>query len=149
MTIVQRSPHSSINFYAASERLPRYLLGPRGSSYKVTETALTEALGTDKPYWDWLGEKVKPDQINKSGGHSGVPDPSLSNLKPDENGLVHRPELEIFRLGMVGGGKVNGSALPFGQYAHALLKASTDDARLSMEQIAPGFDNCGRRCWRW
>lgn len=97
------------------ERFPKYLLGPKGSSYNVAETALTEALGTEKSYWDWLAERVRPEHIS-NGTYSSVPDPGAwGHLKVDGDGLVKRPEMEIFSIGMVGGGKVNGSSLPFGK----------------------------------
>lgn len=146
---------SAFDFYAASERFPRYLLGPNGASYDVTKTPLNEALGTDKPYWDWLAVKIKPEDIGKGSGvgYSGVPDPkSWSHLKPDADGLIKRPELENFGLGMVGGGKVSGSALPFGECTYAPIHTwlvQLTQTRLSLGQAPHWRYRCGRRRWCW
>lgn len=106
-----------MDVYAASERFPKSLLGPKGASYDVMETAWQEAMGTNKSRWDWLSEKVNPEHIiNNDVGYSGVPDPKRWNyLQPDSEGLIKRPELDNFSLAMVGGGKVSGSSLPFGK----------------------------------
>lgn len=93
------------------------MLGPKGASYDATETAWQEAIGSRKPRWEWIAERVNPSQIsNDSVGYSGVPDvTNWAYLKPDANGKISRPELETFSLAMIGGGKVSGAAHPFGR----------------------------------
>ena len=78
---------------------------------------MQETLGIKKAWWDWAAERVRPDQISNDGvGYSGVADPkNWAHLKLDAEGLITRPELANFSLGMVGGGKISGSALPFGE----------------------------------
>ncbi|KAJ5456732.1 O-methyltransferase [Penicillium desertorum] len=116
-----------MDVYSASERFPKSLLGPKGASYDVAETALQEALGTPKSRWDWLSERVRPDQITNDGvGYSGVADPqNWTHLQPDSDGLIKRPELDNFGLAMVGGGKVSGAALPFDYPWDELPKGAT------------------------
>nr|BBL33419.1 putative methyltransferase [Lachnum palmae] len=105
----------NLDLYTAAERLPKYLLGPKGASYSVTEAAWHEAIGTKKPRWDWLAERVSPSEIQNDGiGYPGVPDSSQwAHLKPDADGKVARPELEIFGPAMVGGGRATGPSQPF------------------------------------
>lgn len=107
---------SHLDIYTVSDRLPRYLLGPKGHSYDVCETSFQEALGTAKPRWDWLAERVSPKEITNDGiGYPGVPNPNnWLHLSPDADGKIPRPELDTFSLAMVGGGKVSAASHPFG-----------------------------------
>ena len=107
---------SHLDIYTVSDRLLRYLLGPKGHSYNVCETSFQEALGTVKPRWDWLAERVSPKEITNDGiGYPGVPDPNnWLYLSPDADGKIPRPELDTFSLAMVGGGKVSAASHPFG-----------------------------------
>lgn len=111
---------SNLDLYTASDHLPAYLLGEKGASYRVDETAFQEALGTPKPRWDWLEEKLPLEALSAKGvGYPGLP--SLRKTRKGQNGnageqtLVARPELETFGLAMLGGGKVFGAAHPYGQ----------------------------------
>jgi hypothetical protein len=81
------------------------------------ETAWHEALGTSKPRWEWLAEKIDPKKIQNEGvGYPGVPDPNLfAHYTPGADGKIPRPELELFGLGMVGGGRSQSAAQPYGQ----------------------------------
>lgn len=91
-------------------------MGPKGASYKVEETPFQNAVGTDKPLWEWMAEKLPPDQVVSDGpGYPGVPDLSKYDILPDHQGLVSRPELGNFALAMVGGGKTSGTAHAFGR----------------------------------
>lgn len=103
------------DIYTSAERLPKHLLGPQGASYSVTETAWHEALGTSKSRWEWLAEKIDPNEIQNDGvGYPGVPDPSLfAPYTPDADGKIPRPELELFGLGMVGGGRSQSASQPY------------------------------------
>lgn len=116
---------SNYDLYTASDHLPKYLLSDKGASYDVTETAFQNAIGTTKPRWDWLAEKKSPDQVSPGSGvgYPGIPSAANANLKPDNNGLVTRPELEDFGLAMIGGGKTSGAAHPFGQWSKTTLTA--------------------------
>ena len=108
----------NLDLYTASDQLPKYLLGEKGHSYKVNETAWQDAVGTSKPRWDWLEEKHSLDDLIVS---SGAGYPGLPSLKQREvNGaskesLASRPELEVFGLAMLGGGLVFGAAHPYGK----------------------------------
>lgn len=108
---------SNFDLYTASDHLPKYLLSKKGASYDVTETPFQMAVGTTKPRWDWLAERVSPDQVSPQDGRSGypgIPSAANANLKSDKHGLVTRPELDNFGLAMIGGGKTSGAAHPFG-----------------------------------
>ncbi|KAL1850966.1 hypothetical protein Daus18300_012757 [Diaporthe australafricana] len=73
------------------------------------------AMGTDKPLFDWLSEKLPPSQIVSDGpGYPGVPDTSNWDISPDSEGLVNRPELGNFALAMVAGGTTSGAAHAYG-----------------------------------
>lgn len=101
--------------YAASEHFPRYIVSPKGKSYKAEETAFQNAMGSDKPVWDWMTERLPSDQVISDGpGYPGVPDLSKCGVAFDHKGLVGRPELENFALAMLGGGKASGAAHAFG-----------------------------------
>ena len=137
----------------ASERLPKYLLGPNGASYDAAETPWQEAMGTRKPKWDWLAERVDPSQISNDGvGYPGVPDvSSWAHLKQDANGKVSRPELENFGPAMIGAGKVSGAAHPFGRtpLEHLSMRdtvPSNTFYRLFMGRFASWRNRC--RCRR-
>ncbi|KAL8996752.1 MAG: hypothetical protein Q9169_003823 [Polycauliona sp. 2 TL-2023] len=99
-----------------------YLLGSKGGSFDVCETALQESLGIDVPLWEWMAKKIPIDQIQGDGpGYPSVPDVASCNLEPDEEGLVFRPELNNFALAMAGGGKTSGAAHAFGGFVLQLL----------------------------
>lgn len=148
--------NSNLDPYTASDRLPTTLLDPhKGPSYKVEETAFQDAVGTTKARWEWLEEKISPDEILNTGvGYPGMPRPMKQNVnksltkeavngsatkegvngsatKEDVNGsaakdTVSRPELEIFGLAMLGGGRVFGAAHPYGEIAPPEADASPD-----------------------
>lgn len=52
-----------------------------------------------------MAERIPPQQISPEigVGYPGVPSATDVNVKPDAEGLVARPELEIFTLAMIGG----------------------------------------------
>ncbi|KAI1367012.1 S-adenosyl-L-methionine-dependent methyltransferase [Xylaria arbuscula] len=103
-----------LHLYAASEHLPRYLLGPKGASYKVEETAMQDAMGMNIPLWEWMAQRLPSDEVISDGpGYPGVPDLSNTNVTFDHKGHIARPELENFALAMVGGGKASGAAHAF------------------------------------
>lgn len=115
MHLLPTSP-SHLHIYRASEYLPKHLVGSKGASFSVYETALQDALGINVPLWDWLETKVPIDQVQSEGpGYPSVPDTSNCNLEPDEEGLVHRPELSNFSLAMAGGGNASGAAHAYGE----------------------------------
>ncbi|KAL8940715.1 MAG: hypothetical protein Q9216_002665 [Gyalolechia sp. 2 TL-2023] len=104
----------NLHVYRAAEYLPKYLLGSKGASFDVSETALQDSLGIEVPAWEWMAKKVPVDQIQGDRpGYPSVPDVSNCNIVPDEEGLVLRPELNNFALAMVGGGKASGAAHAF------------------------------------
>jgi hypothetical protein len=108
---------SNLDLYTASDHLPKSLLGSKGASYKVAETAFQDAVGTTKPRWDWLEEKVPADQLATRGtGYPGMPSAEGVSSESDKEQLVARPEHEVFGLAMLGGGMVFGSAHPYGQF---------------------------------
>lgn len=119
--------NSALELYSTSDHLPRTLFDKKtGPSYDVAETAFQAAVGTHKPRWNWFEEKVtvrdlKDGNCGTDGGHSGYPGPFGSELDKavegkDGSELVSRPELAIFNLAMVGGGKVFGKAHLYGMY---------------------------------
>ncbi|KAL8931961.1 MAG: hypothetical protein Q9216_007011 [Gyalolechia sp. 2 TL-2023] len=103
------------DFFTASDNLPHTLLDPKtGYSYDVDKTATQSAVGTTKPRWEWLEEKVPPQKLlAPSGqGYPGAfgPDVETALQSKDPDGLVERPELATFGLAMLGGGRVTGTA---------------------------------------
>ena len=117
---------SNLDLFTAADHLPNYLLGSKGASYKVEETPFQDAVGTSKPRWEWLEEKVAPNSTHDgSGGYPGLPGSAhpgaLTNghvkVKGGESEVSPRPELDIFGLAMVGGGNVFGLAHPYGKDA--------------------------------
>lgn len=116
-----------------------------GHSYAVDKTAFQEAVGTTKSRWDWFEEHVPYSELGgKGSGYPGYPDDKLKLAhritasakgglpKEDDqlekgrgasvNGnadklqdLYTRPELGLFALAMVGGGRVWGQAQAYGK----------------------------------
>lgn len=83
-----------MDIYTASEKLPDVLRDPvKGNSTAVTCTAFTEAHNTNLSRWDWLEEKVT------------LPDGTVGP----------RPHLEIFGLAMIGGGRIMGTPVYYGE----------------------------------
>jgi hypothetical protein len=106
---------SNLDLYTASDYLPKSLLGSKGASYKVEETAFQDAVGTEKPRWEWLEERIPAGQLAGSGtGYPGIPDVKALLSESENDKLIARPELEVFGLAMLGGGLVFGSAHPYG-----------------------------------
>lgn len=153
---------SALDTYSASDHLPRSLFDKKtGPSYDVAETAFQAAAGTHKPRWDWLEEKVTVQDLQDGrcgtdGGRSGYPGPFGSELDKVVEGkaadeLVNRPELAIFGLAMVGGGRVFGKAHLYGGWLKLRRadKAADKLARLPMgvAGLRPR-GGCGRRCGR-
>ena len=96
--------------------MPKTLLdAEKGSSYRVNETAFQDALDTNKTRWEWLEEKVSSSDCTRGAGYPGLP--ALKNVVSGStsDNLLSRPELEIFNLSMLGGGRVHGAAHPYGQ----------------------------------
>lgn len=82
-------------------------------------------MGTTKPFFDWLSEKLPPSQVaSDSPGYPGVPDLSNWDLEPDNEGLVARPEMANFSLAMVAGGNTSGAAHAFGKFRIFVLDGS-------------------------
>lgn len=108
---------SNFDLYTASDHLPSYLLSSKGHSYKVEETAFQNAVGTKKPRWDWLEEKITRAAVNDGGlGYPGVPAVEKLYFEgQEEHAAIARPELETFGLAMTGGGKVYGTAHLYGE----------------------------------
>jgi len=116
---------SAFDPYTASDHLPRSLFDKEtGPSYDVKHTAFQAAVGTKKPRWDWLEEKItvknlRDGQCGTDGGPSGYPGPFGSDLvkavdgKSDDE-LIARPEHATFGMAMLGGGRVTGRAHLYG-----------------------------------
>ena len=97
--------YSGWDLYSASEALPQSLLdSDHGPSYSVSETAWQRAVGTTKTRWNWLEEEIDQPPPTGQSGYSGPFSPDLPVAS------LRRPELEIFGLAMLGGGRVFGRA---------------------------------------
>ncbi|KAI0541762.1 S-adenosyl-L-methionine-dependent methyltransferase [Xylaria digitata] len=104
------------DLFSMADYLPLSLKDPVfGPSYQVNETAFNMAVGTSKPRWEWLEEKIPKAQVNSRAsklslftallaGQGQVP--QQSDDETDQGEMVSRPELENFGLAMVGGGRV-------------------------------------------
>ncbi|KAH7304214.1 S-adenosyl-L-methionine-dependent methyltransferase [Stachybotrys elegans] len=107
-----------LDLFTSSDHLPRYLSDPsKGASYEVEKTPWQDAIGTDKPRWDWLEEKVSAKEIlgqrngSARGAYPGVFGAEYKQLAENpKEAVVSRPEHTIFGLAMLGGGKVFGEA---------------------------------------
>lgn len=130
--------YSALDPYSASDHLPRCLFDKViGPSYDVAQTAFQAAAGTNKPRWDWLEEKVLVKDLQEGrcgtgGTQSGYPGPFGSELDKavahkDNAELIQRPELPIFGLAMVGGGRVFGKAHLYGAQLIACTKLCGTD----------------------
>jgi hypothetical protein len=135
--------HSALDLYSASDYLPKALTDPvLGPSYAVEETAFQLAVGTKKPRWEWLEEKIPagqthferngyPRNVKGVNGTNGVNGKRVHEDSHKGNGAAEdcrngtaaeignvkpRPELEIFGLAMLGGGRVFGTAHIYGPY---------------------------------
>ena len=148
----------NLDLYAASEHLPKALLDKvKGPSYQVDETAWQDALGTTMSRWDWLEEKVTPDQISKPGvGYPSVPQPNAvikGNMKAVGEPLVGRPEHQIFNLSMLGGGRVHGAAHPYGQCCTLKRSCPPDPPQSGRILSAVNTDGSNRLplgfTWQW
>ena len=92
----------------------------KGPSYRVEETAFQLAVGTDLPRWSWLEERIpKTKKRINSHGYPRVSGSTVNGSTISSNGateddgqpeMIPRPELEIFGLAMLGGGRVFGTA---------------------------------------
>lgn len=92
------------------------MIGNKGASYDVAETAFQQSLGVNVPIWDWLSKKVPIEQVQCDGpGYPSVPDISNCNIVPDEDGLVERPELNYFAVAMPAAGNAYGASHAFGK----------------------------------
>lgn len=101
--------------YSASDYLPTSLTDPEfGPSYAVEKTAWQQAIGTQKPRWEWLEEMIPVSAGLKDGAHGGYPRNVLQAAEGEK--AKPRPEHEIFGLAMFGGGKVFGTAHIYGQF---------------------------------
>lgn len=127
--------NSGWDLYTASDALPRALLDPEiGSSYAVNESAWQKALGTTKERWNWLEEGTTGTELN-NGGFGAYPGPfgpnvaaAIQNNSQEES--INRPELDIFGLAMLGGGRVFGVAHLFGMlkiHLHQVLDVRHQD----------------------
>ncbi|KAI5814555.1 S-adenosyl-L-methionine-dependent methyltransferase [Pyronema omphalodes] len=127
----------ALDLYSASDYLPKALTDPvLGPSYAVEETAFQLAVGTKKPRWEWLEEKIPASQTHferngyprnvkgVNGTHrvnekttnencqngNGTAEDSRNGTAAELGNVKPRPELEIFGLAMLGGGRVFGTA---------------------------------------
>ncbi|KAF4229636.1 hypothetical protein CNMCM6457_006269 [Aspergillus fumigatiaffinis] len=120
------------DLYSASDALPCALLDSEiGSSYSVKETAWQKAVGTTKERWNWLEEGVTATELRngRSGAYPGPfgPDVTAALQGTSEEQSIRRPELDIFGLAMLGGGRVFGVAHLFDFPWASLGKAQVVD----------------------
>ena len=94
----------------------------------MKETAWQKALGTTKERWNWLEEEVDAtgltdQQTNGSGGYPGAFGVGTAEVidPQDERKLARRPELDIFGLAMLGGGRTFGVAHLYGMCIYTAL----------------------------
>ncbi|KAL9034022.1 MAG: hypothetical protein Q9214_007235, partial [Letrouitia sp. 1 TL-2023] len=117
------------DIYTSSDHLPNHLLGPKGHSYSVEETAWQEALGYPKARWDWLEEHVTLEEtFNLGPGYPGIPGASEMFKESASSGVkgdkIPRPELAAFGLAMTAGGRIHGAPHPY-DYPWAELGEAT------------------------
>lgn len=108
-----------MDIFTTADCLPVALKDPvLGPSYRTNETAFNLALGTSKSRWQWLEEQVHQDSRAANGGNSRGYPRLMAGFEAHSSGkgsstegtttgpLVPRPELAIFGLAMVGGGRL-------------------------------------------
>jgi hypothetical protein len=106
-----------LDLYSASDYLPKTLVDPvKGPSYDVAQTAFQDAVGTEKPRWEWLEEKIHAhqDTFERQGYPRGAHRTLENEATGAKIGTKARPEQEIFGRAMVGGGRVFGTAHIYG-----------------------------------
>lgn len=82
--------------YASSDKLPQVLFDPvKGQSDSDLECAFQEAHNTKLSWWDWLEQPIE---------------------QPDGT-IGPRPELALFGLAMLGGGRAQGPPLYAGPFS--------------------------------
>lgn len=112
--------------------MPRTLRHPvKGPSYAVDVTPFQDAVGSSVPRWTWLEEQPTIRELldgrdGPDGQLSGYPGgfgdeirgltEKVASGEKDEQERVARPELELFGLAMVGGGRVFGRAHLYGEH---------------------------------
>ena len=107
---------SGLDLYSAADYFPKTLVDPiKGPSYDVHLTAWQDAVGTKKSRWEWLEEQIPidTDDFGRQGyprNVVGVGETKVEPRAPNSTETKPRPELEIFGLAMLGGGKVTGTA---------------------------------------
>lgn len=112
--------NSGWDLYTASDALPHALLDPKiGSSYSVKESAWQRAVGTTKERWNWLEEGTTSTELQNGGGSGAYlgpfgPDIAAAIQRTGGEETLRRPELDIFGLAMLGGGRVFGVAHLYG-----------------------------------
>lgn len=125
-----------------------------GPSYDVKKTAFQEALKTDKSRWEWLEESPSNGEQRPKTRMSNYPGiPGYEHTSRDDSPFEqHRPELPLFSMAMVGGGRVTTRAHLHGESQPLSIKwyrPLTISSRLSVARIGV-CDNCRRRRWcRW
>lgn len=116
-----------MDMYGASHKLPSVLFDPvKTRSYSPRETAFQESVGTKLTLWEYFEEPIR--QLDGT--------------------LKLRPDVEIFNLAMVGGGRVHEPPLFAGMsiYKHTLIVlVSPTSFRLSLGRTRVKHY---RRCWR-
>ena len=138
---------SGWDVYSASDCLPRALLDPTtGPSYSVKETAWQKAVGTTKERWNWLEEGADAADLQSGSGlYPGAFEADTAAVieNKKEGQSVRRPELDIFGLAMLGGGRVFGVAHLYGMF---FLQLPIGDDTLT-EQTSLGPVWVRRRWW--
>ncbi|KAH8882922.1 O-methyltransferase A [Thozetella sp. PMI_491] len=104
----------ALQTFTPLEYWPRSLYDPiDGPSYTPMPQCFQQALGTKKPYWEWLEEKISVKALREGclNGSDGGPSPysglfgselarTIEGRSDDE--LLPRPELAIFSKAMIG-----------------------------------------------
>ncbi|OJJ07368.1 hypothetical protein ASPVEDRAFT_202138 [Aspergillus versicolor CBS 583.65] len=113
--LVQNEPLSAYilmfhaDLFSCAEHLPSTLFDEEmGPSYDVKKTAFQKALRTDKSRWEWLEEPPSNDEKKPKTCISNYPGiPGYENTSRGDSPFErHRPELPLFSMAMVGGGRV-------------------------------------------
>ncbi|PKY04557.1 S-adenosyl-L-methionine-dependent methyltransferase [Aspergillus campestris IBT 28561] len=98
------------DLFSCAEHLPHTLFDREwGPSYDVHKTAFQRAMGTSQSRWEWLeGQPLENEGISEAWrtNYPGIPGQETVVKQSGAAFQQQRPELQLFSVAMVGGGRV-------------------------------------------
>ncbi|KAK1143900.1 hypothetical protein N8T08_006015 [Aspergillus melleus] len=116
------------DLFSCAEHLPQTLFDPEwGVSYDVRKTAFQRALNTTQSRWEWLESSPTEDIASETGrrgsNYPGIPGEDGPEKYGTNGCPTKRPELALFSMAMMGGGRVTARShiedYPWGDLGYA------------------------------